>query len=130
MKNREPKMGSDRSFGIVFSVIFLIISFWPVISGEFIRLWSLLIAIVLFIISYAKPNLLHVPNKIWFKFGLFLGVVISPVVMGIIFFLVVTPTGLIMRMFGKDLLRNKFQVNNESYWIKKEKSKSSMKKQF
>jgi hypothetical protein len=67
---------------------------------------------------------------LWSKFGELLGIVIAPIVMGIIFFLVVTPTGLIMRMFGKDLLRNKFQINNESYWIKREKNKSSMKKQF
>jgi len=130
MKNREPKMGSDRSFGIVFSVIFLIISFWPVISGEFIRLWSLLIAIVLFIISYAKPNLLRVPNKIWFKFGLMLGNIVAPIIMGAVFFIIVTPIGVFMRLMGKDLLNKKFNKSIRSYWNKRQQVIGTMKNQF
>ena len=130
LNNKKIEKSTNRSFGLVFFIVFLIIGLWPLANGGSVRFWSLIIALIFLFLGILNSKILTPLNVLWSKFGELLGIVIAPIVMGIIFFLVVTPTGLIMRMFGKDLLRNKFQINNESYWIKKEKSKSSMKKQF
>ena len=128
--NKKIEKSTNRSFGLVFFIVFLIIGLWPLANGGSVRFWSLIIALIFLFLGILNSKILTPLNVLWSKFGELLGIVIAPIVMGIIFFLVVTPTGLIMRMFGKDLLRNKFQINNESYWIKREKNKSSMKKQF
>ena len=128
--NKKIKKSTNRSFGLVFFIVFLIIGLWPLANGGSVRFWSLIIALIFLFLGILNSKILTPLNVLWSKFGELLGIVIAPIVMGIIFFLVVTPTGLIMRMFGKDLLRNKFQINNESYWIKREKNKSTMKKQF
>ena len=125
----EIKIGSNRSFGIVFSIVFLLISFYPLINDESIILWALLISLIFLILGFVDSKLLSPLNKIWFKLGLFLGKLISPLIMGLIFFLVVTPVGLIMRFFGKDILNLKYN-NNKSYWIEKAGPKSEMKDQF
>ena len=130
LNNKKIEKSTNRSFGLVFFIVFLIIGLWPLANGSSARFWSLIIALIFLFLGILNSKILTPLNVLWSKFGELLGIVIAPIVMGIIFFLVVTPTGLIMRMFGKDLLRNKFQINNESYWIKKEKNKSSMKKQF
>ena len=130
LNNKKIEKSTNRSFGLVFFIVFLIIGLWPLANGSSVRFWSLIIALIFLFLGILNSKILTPLNVLWAKFGELLGIVIAPIVMGIIFFLVVTPTGLIMRMFGKDLLRNKFQINNESYWIKKEKNKSSMKKQF
>jgi len=130
LNNKKIEKSTNRSFGLVFFIVFLIIGLWPLANGGSARFWSLIIALIFLFLGILNSKILTPLNVLWSKFGELLGIVIAPIVMGIIFFLVVTPTGLIMRMFGKDLLRNKFQINNESYWIKKEKNKSSMKKQF
>ena len=129
MKNTEIKIGSNKSFGIVFFIVFIIISLYPLLNQEDIRIWSLVIAFIFFILALLNSKILTPLNKIWTRFGLFLGNLISPIVMGIIFFFVVTPIGLLMRLFGKDVLNLK---NNKSstYWIKKADQKSSMEKQF
>ena len=123
------KIGSNRSFGIVFFVVFLLISLYPLLNDENIRYWSLLISLVFLILGLINSNILKPLNKIWFKFGIILGKIISPLVMGVIFFFVVTPTGLLMRIFKKDILNLKFN-NNKSYWIEKKEPKSKMKNQF
>ena len=127
MKN--IKTSSNKSFGIVFSVVFFIISLYPLVNQEDMRIWSLVIAVIFFILALLNSKILTPLNKIWTRFGIFLGNFISPIVMGIIFFFVVTPIGLLMRLFGKDVLNLK---NNKSstYWIKKTDQKSTMKKQF
>ena len=125
----EVKIGSNRSFGIVFFVVFLIIATYPLINGDELRLWSLLISIVFLFLGLVNSKILNPLNKLWFKFGIFLGKIISPLVMGIIFFLVVTPIGLLMRLLNKDLLNLRFN-NNGSYWIEKTEPKSKMKNQF
>ena len=125
----ETKVGSNKSFGIIFFVVFLLISFYPLLNNESIRLWSLIISTIFLILGILNSNLLSPLNKLWFKFGLLLGKVVSPLIMGIIFFLVVTPTALIMRIIGKDLLSLKFN-NKKSYWIEKTGPKSKMKDQF
>ena len=130
LNNKKIEKSTNRSFGLVFFIVFLIIGLWPLANGGSVRFWSLIIALIFLFLGILNSKILTPLNVLWSKFGELLGIVIAPIVMGIIFFLVVTPTGLIMKMLGKDLLRNKFQINNESYWIKKEKNKSSMKKQF
>ncbi len=129
MKNTEIKIGSNKSFGIVFFIVFLLIALYPLINNDDLRIWSLIIAIIFLILGLINSKVLTPLNKLWFKFGLLLGKVISPIIMGIIFFLVVTPTALIMRIIGKDLLNLKFN-NKKSYWIEKTGPKSKMKNQF
>ena len=125
----EIKIGSNRSFGIVFFVVFLIIAIYPLINGGELRLWSLIISIIFLILGLLNSKILNQLNKLWFKFGILLGKIISPLVMGTIFFLVVTPIGLLMRLLNKDLLNLKFNKSS-SYWIEKTESKSKMKNQF
>ena len=123
------KISSNRSFGIVFFTVFFIIAIWPLLNGYEIRYWSLIISIVFLILGILNSKILTPLNKIWFKIGILLGNVISPIVMSIIFFLVVTPTSFIMKILGKDLLNLKKNTKN-SYWIKKQNQHSSMKNQF
>ena len=129
MDHNEVKIGSNRSFGIVFSIAFLLISLYPLINAENLRLWSLIISIVFFVLGIINSNLLKPLNKLWFKFGLLLGKIISPFIMGMIFFVVVTPIAILMRLLRKDLLNLKFNRNN-TYWIQKSGPKSKMKNQF
>ena len=126
----EIKIGSNRSFGIVFSVVFLLIAVYPIINNENIRFWSLIISLIFLVLGIINSKLLTPLNKFWFKFGLLLGRIVSPVIMGVIFFLVVTPTGFLVRIFGKDLLNLKFLKEKETYWIKRKKNLGSMRKQF
>ena len=123
------KIGSNRSFGVVFFIVFLIISFWPLLNSNDIRIWSLVISIIFLILGLINSKILTPLNKLWFKFGIFLGNIISPIVMGVIYFIVVTPIALILKVFNKDVLNLK-KTKNSSYWINKEKYNSSMKNQF
>ncbi len=129
MKNNKIKIGSNKSFGIVFFTVFFIIAIWPLLNGYEIRSWSLIISIVFLFLGILNSKILTPLNKIWFKIGILLGNVISPIVMSIIFFLVVTPTSFIMKILGKDLLNLKKNTKN-SYWIKKQNQNSRMKNQF
>ena len=129
MDHKNVKIGSNRSFGVVFFIVFLIISLYPLIYNDSVRIWSLFISAVFLVLGLMNSKLLNPLNKIWFKFGLFLGKIISPLVMGVIFFCVVTPIGLLMKLLKKDLLNLKFNKNN-SYWINKTGPKSKMKNQF
>ena len=129
MKNSKIKIGSNKSFGIVFFTVFLIISIWPLLNSYEIRYWSLIISIVFLLLGILNSKILTPLNKIWFKIGILLGNVISPIVMSIIFFLVVTPTSLLMKLFGKDILGIK-KNRSKSYWIEKSGPKSKMKNQF
>ena len=130
--NSQVKISSNRSFGLVFFVVFLIIALWPLKNGYDYRLWSIVLSIVFLILGILNSKLLTPLNKIWFKFGMYLGTIVSPIVMGVIYFAVVTPIGLIMRFLGKNLLNLKKDKdkNLSSYWIKRQKQKSSMKNQF
>ena len=123
------KISSNRNFGFVFFVFFLILSFWPLIKGGELRIWTLIISVIFLLLGSINSQILTPLNKIWFKFGIFLGNFISPIVMGIVFFLVVTPTGFIMKLFKKDLI-NLRKNNSDTYWIEKKDIKSSMKNQF
>ena len=125
----DVKLGSNRSFGIVFFVVFFLISIYPLINNESIRIWSLVVSLIFLVLGIINSNVLSPLNKLWFKFGILLGKIISPIIMGIIFFLVVTPIGLIMRLIGKDVL-NLGYSDYKSYWIEKTGPKSKMKNQF
>ena len=129
MNHKDIKIGSNRSFGIVFFVVFLLIGLWPLLNGNELRIWSIVISLIFFILGLLNSKILTPFNKIWFRFGIFLGNFISPIVMGIVFFLVVTPTGIIMKLFRKDLINLK-KNNSNTYWIEKKDIKSSMKNQF
>ena len=123
------KKNSNKNFGIVFFVFFILIGFWPLLSDQSYRLWAIIISFIFLILGLINSKFLTPLNILWFKFGLFLGKIVSPIVMGIIFFVVVTPIGVLMRMMNKDLLNLKFN-NNKTYWIKKNELKSKMKNQF
>tara|TARA_A100001015_G_scaffold226652_1_gene255989 strand:+ start:327 stop:710 length:384 start_codon:yes stop_codon:yes gene_type:complete len=125
----DIKISSNRSFGIVFFTVFSIIALYPLIFGGEIRIWSISISLMFLILGLLNSNVLTPLNKIWFKFGIVLGKMISPIVMGIIFFLVVTPIAITMRLLRKDLLNLKYN-KEKSYWIEKNGPKSKMKNQF
>ena len=129
MKNSNIKIGTNKSFGIVFFLFFLIVSIFPLFKDEDIRVWSLIIAIIFLVFGLLNSKVLTPLNKIWFKFGILLGSFVSPIVMGIVFFAIVTPTSLIMRVLGKNLLNLK-KNNKKTYWIEKSKNESKMKNQF
>ena len=125
----EIKIGSNKSFGIVFFVVFLLIATYPLINKGDLRAWSLIISLIFLVLGLANSKILTPLNKLWFRFGIFLGKIFSPLIMGIIFFLVVTPIGLIMRLLKKDILALKYN-KKKSYWIEKTGPKSKMKNQF
>ena len=128
-QTKDIKLGSNKSFGIVFFIVFLLLGFYPLLNDENVRVWSLVIALIFLTLGLLNSKLLLPLNKIWFKFGILLGKIVSPLIMGIIFFLVVTPISLIMKLMRKDILNLKFN-NNKSYWIEKKGPKSKMKNQF
>ena len=120
---------SNKNFGIVFFLFFFIVAVYPMYFGENFRFWSFIISLIFLILGLINSRILTPLNFLWFKFGILLGKILSPVVMGLIFFLVVTPTGLIMRALRKDLLNLK-KKDAKSYWIKRNISKTDMKNQF
>ena len=123
------KIASNRSFGIVFFVVFIIIAFWPVLKSEAPRIWSVIIAIIFLLLGIFNSKLLTPLKILWIKFGEILGRFISPLVMAVIYFAIITPIGIFMRLLGKDLLNMK-SLKKNSYWIKRESKIKSMKRQF
>ncbi len=128
--NTKVKLPSNRNFGLVFFIVFLLIALWPLLKNNEVRYWSILISSFFLILGIINSKILTPLNKIWFMFGIQLGKIISPLVMAIIFFAVVTPIGVLMRLLGKDNLNLKFNKSNKSYWIQKSDEKSKMKNQF
>ena len=125
----DIKISSIRSFGLVFFVVFLLISIYPLLHGQNLRFWSLIVAIIFLALGLLNSKILTPLNKVWFKFGLLLGSIVSPVIMSIIFFFVVTPISFVMKILGKDILNLK-RNNNNTYWVEKSGPKSKMKNQF
>ena len=115
----ETRTSSDRAFGIIFSAVFSIIAFWPVISDDSVRWWALTSSAMLFVISVARPSLLSPLNKMWTFFGVCLHRTVNPIIMGLIFYFVVTPIGVTMRLFKKTPLDLKFEPKAKSYWIER-----------
>ena len=123
------KVSSNRNFGIVFFLVFLLISIWPIIDGHSLRIWSLIISFTFLFLGLLNSKILSPLNLLWIKFGEILGKMIAPLVLSIVYFIVITPIGLLLRIFGKDLLGIKF-LKKKSYWIKRDKDLGSMKNQF
>jgi len=123
------KKSSNKSFAILFSIVFLVIGLWPLINSEGLRVWSIALSAIILILGLFQPKFLTPFNHGWIKFGEILGSIIAPIVMALVFFTVLTPLSIIIRIAGKDLLKIKFSKEN-SYWIKKEKNVGSMEKQF
>ena len=121
---------SNRSFGILFFIVFLILSLWPLKNGNNLNLYFLITSGIFLILGAINSKLLTLLNKPWIKFGEMLGLIIAPIVMGIVYFIILTPVSLIVRLFGKDLLGLRLIKENETYWIKRKKSLTSMDKQF
>ena len=124
------KIGSIRSFGIVFFLVFIIISFYPLLNDRGIRIWSLIVSFIFLFLGMVNSPLLKPFNLIWFKFGLFLGKIIAPIVMGIVYFIVVFPTFLLLKIFKRNYLNIKYERNRNSYWISTEDKNITMKDQF
>ena len=124
------KSGSERSFGIVFAIVFLLIGIYPLTDGSEIRLWSLIIAFIFFVLAYVAPQYLSVPNKLWTKLGFLLGAVVTPIVMALVYYSTVVPIGMFMKLLGKDLLNKKIDSSAKTYWIERDQPVGSMKNQF
>ena len=127
--NKKSLKSSNKSFGILFFIVFALYGIWPMLSSSELRIWPLVIGVSFLILGLLNSKLLHPLNLAWIKFGEILGRIIAPIVMSLIYFIVITPISLFMRLIGKDLLRKKFSKNN-SYWINREKNIGSMKRQF
>jgi hypothetical protein len=123
------KKNSNRSFGILFFVVFLTISLWPLLKENDLRIWSFIISILFLILSILNSKILSPIKRVWIRFGELLGQIISPIVLAVVFFIVVTPIGLFMKILRKDLLNIKF-TKDKSYWIKRDKDLGPMKNQF
>ena len=126
----STEQSSEKSFGVVFSIVFLIVALYPLINSESLRIWALVVSIIFFLLAFLAPKILVLPNKLWFKFGLLIGSIVAPIVMAFVYFVTVLPTGLIMRLLGKDLLKQKLDKNAKSYWIERKEPMGSMKNQF
>ena len=124
------KVNSIRSFGIVFFLVFTIIALYPVLNNHGIRFWSLIVGFIFLFLGLVNSPLLKPLNLIWFKFGLFLGKLIAPLIMGIVYFIVVFPTFLILKLFKRNYLNIKYDRNKSSYWINVENKQTTMKDQF
>ena len=129
-QNFEVQQGSEKSFGLVFSIIFLVIGIYPALYREDVNLYALALSLAFILLAYFSPNLLRIPNKIWLKFGVLIGLVISPIVLMLIYFSTVLPIGLMLKIFGKDPLNRKILRHSASYWIIREQPVSSMKEPF
>ena len=129
-QHTKIRMGSERNFGYIFCLVIAALAFWPLTAGGGVSVWLLLLALAIGIIATLVPRVLRPLNQLWFRLGLLLGVIISPVAMAVVFYLVITPIGLIMRAAGKDLLRQKIDKQADNYWIERKITIGSMKNQF
>ena len=123
------KNDNNKSFGILFFIVFLLIAIWPIIASEPVRIWATIVSLIFLLLGIINSKLLTPLKQGWIKLGEILGKVIAPIVMGFIYFLIITPIGLLMRLLGKDLLSIKFN-KEKSYWIKRSKAINTMKRQF
>ena len=130
MKQKEIKISSNKSFGLVFFVIFIIIALWPLLNDGNIRIWSIIVSVIFLILGLLNSKILTPFNKLWMRLGALLGIIVSPIVMGVVYFGIITPIGLIMKLFGKDVLNLKLDKNKKTYWTLKKKIPSKMKDQF
>ena len=123
------KNDNNKSFGILFFIVFLLIAVWPIIELGTIRVWAIVISLIFLILGILNSKILTPLKTLWIKFGEFLGKIIAPIVMGLIYFIIITPIGILIRLLGKDLLNIKYN-KNKSYWIKRPKNVDTMRRQF
>ena len=116
----EVELGSERAFGVVFAAVFVVIGLWPLVAGGGVRAWALGVGVWILVVALTRPALLRPFNRLWFRFGLLLNRVVNPLVMVLLFFVTVTPIGLVMRVLGKDTLRLRFDRGAPSYWIERQ----------
>ena len=121
---------SNRSFGLLFFIVFIVVGLWPTIKGEEANIYLILISLFFLIFGLINSKILSPFNKAWIKFGEILGLIIAPIIMALVYFIILTPISLILRMFGKDLLGLKFLKKQDTYWTKRKKKLGTMKKQF
>lgn len=126
----EVKPGSEKSFGLVLAAAFLLIGTYPVFRVVELRLWSLVLAASLIGLAFIKPSYLRHPNLWWFKLGMAMGAIVSPVVMAVVYLAVVVPMGLFLKMRGRDPLSRKIDRTKQSYWLKRESPLQSFDRQF
>ena len=126
---KKKSINSNKSFGILFFVVFFLYGIWPILSSNEIRIWSLSMGIIFLILGLLNSKLLTPFHNLWLKLGTLLGRIVSPIIMFLVYFVFITPLAVIIRLFGKDLLRTKFN-KSPSYWIKRGKNIGTMKKQF
>ncbi|NQU57048.1 MAG: hypothetical protein HQ513_07420 [Rhodospirillales bacterium] len=133
----DVKVGSERSFGLVFAAVFIIVALLPLLTMSdqqgILRVWALIVAAFFAVTALTMPQLLAPLNKLWFRFGLLLHKIVNPLIMGLLFFVTVTPIGLLMRALGKTPLKLGFDKNTDSYWIARtppSPAPDSMKRQF
>ena len=124
------KRSSNRSFGLVFFFVFLVIAFWPTLNSGFPNFYLILLSLVFLFLGLINSKFLTPLNNLWIKFGELLGMIIAPVVMGLVYFIILTPISFLIRILGKDLLNLKYSNKNETYWIKRKKNTGTMDKQF
>ena len=124
------KSGSIKIFGIVFFLVFIIIALYPLLNDHGIRIWSLIVSFIFLFLGMVNSPILKPLNLIWFKFGLFLGKFIAPIVMGIVYFIVVFPTFLLLKLIKKNYLNIRYEKNKTSYWINIKNKSTTMKDQF
>lgn len=128
--NIEVERGSPRGFGVVFSIVFALLGLWPLISSRSPNLILLSLAVITLAVAIVAPGVLEKPNRLWFRFGILLGAFIAPIIMALVFLIAIVPTGIIMRLVGKDLLNQKLEKSKDSYWIERTEDVHSMKNQF
>ena len=128
-RNNIP-VSTEKSFGVVFSIVFLLVALYPLFYSKEIHIWAIIVSAIFLFLAYVIPNILRIPNILWFKFGMLLSYIISPIIMALVYVTTVLPTGLIMRLLGKDLLRQKLDNNAQTHWITRNEPIGSMKNQF
>jgi hypothetical protein len=128
--NISIDQASEKSFGVVFSIVFLIIALYPIFSSSYIHIWALVLSVIFLLCAFLTPKILKIPNKLWFKFGLLIGSIMVPIVMFLLYFITILPIGIIMRLLVKDLLKQDLDASAKSYWIERSVPIGSMKNQF
>ena len=128
--NIKIKNSSERNFAIVFCIFFALIGLYPLLKDKNINLWACLLSFLFLFLGIAFPKSLNLPNKLWFKFGMFLSKFTSPIILGLIYYLVITPFGIVIKLFGNDLIKQKIILSKKSYWIKRKEQVGSMKNQY
>lgn len=128
--NVDVKIGSERNFGITFSIVFALIGIWPLLSDGGVRPILIMVSFGFLALAFLAPRVLRIPNRLWFKLGLLLGAIMAPIVMALVYVTTFVPMGLILRLLGKDLLNMKLEPDQTSYWIERTDDPQSMKNQF